>query len=83
MRAAAPTPFAGLRGAEERECLHPATQASTRTEYGQELLDLLEHLPDRLAVHEIQYDGPNDVTASERFQRMLDPTGEVSGPTLP
>lgn len=44
---------------------------------------LLEHLPDRLAVHEIQYDGPNDVTASERFQRMLDPTGEVSGPTLP
>ena len=44
---------------------------------------LLEHLPDRLAVHEIQYDGPGDVTASERFQRTLDPTGEVGGPTLP
>ena len=44
---------------------------------------LLEHLPDRLAVHEIQYDGPNDVTTSERFQRALDPTGEIAGPTLP
>jgi hypothetical protein len=44
---------------------------------------LLEHLPDRLAVHEIQYEGPDDVTASERFQRALDPTGEIAGPTLP
>jgi hypothetical protein len=44
---------------------------------------LVEHLPDRLAVHEIQYDGPNDVTARIGFQRALDPTGEISGPTLP
>lgn len=44
---------------------------------------LLEHLPDRMAVYEVEYRGPGDVTALERFQRALDPTGDVASPDLP
>lgn len=44
---------------------------------------LLEHLPDRIGVHEVQYRGPGDVKTVQRFVRSLDPTGEVSSPSLP
>lgn len=44
---------------------------------------LLEHLPDRLSVHEIEYRAPGDFAALPRFVRAVDPTGEVSSPSLP
>ena len=44
---------------------------------------LMEHLPDRIAVYEAVYRGPGDVAVTERFQRRLDPTGDVASPALP
>lgn len=44
---------------------------------------LVEHLPDRLAVYEVEYRGPGDAVVAEHFVRALDPTGEVAGPALP
>jgi hypothetical protein len=44
---------------------------------------LLEHLPDRLAVYEVEYGGPGRTEVVGRLERMLDPTGEVSSPMLP
>lgn len=44
---------------------------------------LLEHLPDRLAVYELEYRGPGQVSGDEAFVRSLDPTGDISSPVLP
>ncbi len=44
---------------------------------------LIEHLPDRLGVYEIQYQAPGRFTATERFERVLDPRGDVASPKLP
>lgn len=44
---------------------------------------LLEHLPDQLSVYEIGYTAPAAATAVLRFQRDLDPRGEVASPQLP
>jgi hypothetical protein len=44
---------------------------------------LLEHLPDQLSLYEVEYHGPGSATAIPRFQRMLDPRGEIAGPALP
>jgi hypothetical protein len=44
---------------------------------------LIEHLPDRLAVYEVAYRGPSDSDAHARYQRRLDPTGELASPALP
>ena len=44
---------------------------------------LIEHLPDRLGVYEIQYQAPGHFTAIERFERGLDPRGDVASPKLP
>lgn len=44
---------------------------------------LLEHLPDQLSLYEITYTGPGAATASVRFQRGLDPRGEIASPRLP
>lgn len=44
---------------------------------------LIEHLPDRLGVYEIQYQAPGRFTAIERFERVLDPRGDVASPKLP
>lgn len=44
---------------------------------------LLEHLPDRISLHELEYRGPGHVQPVQRFVRSLDPTGEVSTPSLP
>lgn len=44
---------------------------------------LVEHLPDRIAVYEATYAGPGRVVATTRFERRLDPSGELAGPALP
>lgn len=44
---------------------------------------LVEHLPDRIAVYEAAYAGPGRASATARFERALDPSGELSGPALP
>jgi membrane-bound inhibitor of C-type lysozyme len=44
---------------------------------------LLEHLPDRLAIHEVRYAGPGKLTVTTPLQRQLDPRGETAGPRLP
>ena len=44
---------------------------------------LLLHLPDKLALYEATYHGPGKVVVMERYQRDLDPTGELAGPALP
>jgi hypothetical protein len=44
---------------------------------------LLEHLPDRLSVYEVSYVGPGRTSTAVRFQRDLDPYGELAGPQLP
>jgi hypothetical protein len=44
---------------------------------------LLEHLPDRLSLYEASYEGPGRVSAAVRFQRDLDPRGDLASPRLP
>jgi predicted small lipoprotein YifL len=44
---------------------------------------LIEHLPDWLALFEIEYAGPDDVTTTERFRRALDPRGDIASPRFP
>lgn len=44
---------------------------------------LMEHLPDRLAVYEVGYRGPGDIGSTVRYERNLDPTGELASPSLP
>lgn len=44
---------------------------------------LLEHLPDRIRLFEVEYGGPSDVSITEVFNRRVDPTGEVASPHLP
>lgn len=44
---------------------------------------LVEHLPDRLAVYEVTYRGPSDFRSVVRYERALDPTGELASPALP
>ncbi len=44
---------------------------------------LMEHLPDRLAVYEVAYRGPANFSAGVRYERALDPTGELASPALP
>jgi len=56
----------------------------SRSEAGQPAsIVLLEHLPDRLSVYEVSYLGPGRISAAVRFQRDLDPYGELAGPQLP
>jgi hypothetical protein len=52
-------------------------------EDGRASVVLLEHLPDRLGVYEVAYEGPGRATAAVRFERALDPAGELAGPALP
>ena len=44
---------------------------------------LLEQLPDRLSVYEIEYLGPGRARSTEPYQRDLDPRGDVASPALP
>ena len=44
---------------------------------------LLEQLPDRLSVYEVEYVGPAKFRATTAYQRRLDPTGETAGAALP
>jgi hypothetical protein len=44
---------------------------------------LLEQLPDQLSVYDVTYRGPDNTRAITAYQRQLDPTGEVAGPSLP
>lgn len=44
---------------------------------------LIEHLPDALAVYEVEYAAPDSIAARERFRRRLDPRGDLAGPRLP
>jgi hypothetical protein len=56
----------------------------SRSEAGQPAsIVLLEHLPDRLTVYEVSYLGPGRISVTVRFQRDLDPYGELAGPQLP
>jgi len=50
---------------------------------GQRRIVLLEHLPDQLSVYDVMYRGPQDARAVTAYQRRVDPTGEVAGPSLP
>lgn len=56
----------------------------SRAEAGQPAaVVLLEQLPDQMSVYEIAYAGPAAATASVRYQRDLDPRGDVASPRLP
>jgi hypothetical protein len=44
---------------------------------------LIEHLPDRLRVMEFRYGAPRRVTVETRFERDLDPRGDLASPQLP
>lgn len=44
---------------------------------------LVEHVPDRVAVYELQYSGASQVELVHRYERLLDPTGELASPALP
>ncbi len=44
---------------------------------------LIEHLPDQLSLYEIEYRAPGSASAIQRFQRRVDPRGELAGPMLP
>jgi len=60
------------------------TMRLTRGEPGRPpTIILLEHLPERLSVYEVSYHGPDRVSVVQRFERHLDPTGELASPRLP
>lgn len=44
---------------------------------------VLEHVPHRMAMYELEYRGPGQVEIVHRYERMLDPAGEVASPVLP
>ena len=44
---------------------------------------LLEQLPDRLSVYEVEYSGPRKVRVTAPYERDLDVSGDVSSPALP
>jgi hypothetical protein len=44
---------------------------------------LLVHLPDKLSLYEVSYNGPGRVSIASRFQRELDPRGDIASPQLP
>lgn len=44
---------------------------------------ILEHLPDALILHEIEYRGPADLLVRDRMERRLDPMGDLASPSLP
>lgn len=44
---------------------------------------ILEHLPDALILHEVEYRGPGDLRMRERMERRLDPLGDLASPSLP
>jgi hypothetical protein len=68
----------------QRLQLGTLTMRVTRADAGQPAtVVLLEHLPDQLSLYEIAYSGPAAATASVRFQRGLDPRGEIASPRLP
>jgi len=68
----------------QRLQLGTLTMRVTGAESGrQATVVLLEQLPDRMSVYEVAYAGPGRLTTAVRFQRTLDPRGEVAGPQLP
>lgn len=68
----------------QRLQLGTLTMRVTRAEAGQPAtIVLLEHLPDQLSLYEIAWSGPGAATATVRFQRGLDPRGELASPRLP
>lgn len=44
---------------------------------------LIEHLPDRLQLYELDYRGPGEVHVVMHYERRLDPYGELASPQLP
>lgn len=44
---------------------------------------LLEHLPDRIRLFDAIYRGPDAATVTVKYQRQLDPRGEISAPRYP
>jgi hypothetical protein len=52
-------------------------------EGGRPTLVLIEHLPDRLRVFEAAYDGADETSVALRFERRLDPVGDLASPQLP
>ena len=44
---------------------------------------ILEQLPDRLAIYEGVYSGPDRLSATTAYEQMLDPVGDLASPTLP
>jgi hypothetical protein len=44
---------------------------------------LLVHLPDKMSLYEVSYLGPARVSIATRFQRDLDPRGDLASPQLP
>jgi hypothetical protein len=44
---------------------------------------LIEHLPDRIGLYEVDYEGPGRASLVQRFERTLDPRGDIASPRLP
>jgi hypothetical protein len=44
---------------------------------------ILEHLPDRLAIYEGAYKGPDQLTTTTAYEQILDPVGDLASPSLP
>lgn len=44
---------------------------------------IVEHVPDRIGVYELEYGGPSRLETVHRYERMLDPRGETASPGLP
>jgi hypothetical protein len=68
----------------QRLQLGTLTMRLGRSEVGQPApVVLLVHLPDQLSLYEVSYLGPTKFSVATRFQRDLDPRGDLASPPLP
>lgn len=68
----------------QRLQLGTLTMRLSRSDPGQPaVVVLLVHLPDRMSLYEVSYLGPDSVSVARRFQRDLDPSGDIASPQLP
>ena len=68
----------------QRLQLGTLTMRVSRSDAGQPpTVVLLEQLPDRLSLYEASYIEPARISVAVRFQRDLDPRGELASPQLP
>lgn len=68
----------------QRLQLGTLTMRLSRSEPGKPAsIILFEHLPDRLSLYEAFYQQPGQASTRLRFERALDPRGELASPQLP